>query len=486
MSSRTLPRSFPKKELLMSYKPLYHIFSDGAFLNDPNGLLYENGQYHVFYQWNPSYPGGKRVGWAHRCSTDLIHWTELPPALLPDNWYDRCGCYSGSAVMKDGKIHLLYTGNVRDDGCERETYQCLAASDDGEHFTKYAGNPLLSGPAAGYTAHFRDPKVFADQNGYAFVLGAQTTDEHGRALLYRSPDLLSWKLDGALQFDDPELDDFGYMWECPNLFELPDAATLQKHAVLLFCPQGLKPWGMRFRNRYQCGYIVAPRTFNGTGAFIGGSAFEEIDRGFEFYAPQIFSAGKRTLMIGWMGMPEEEDQPSAQENWMHCLTVPRTVWMENRKLFQWPVEELDGLHGEKQSISLLPLENEAAKLPDFSGACYDMRLTFDTTRAQSLTLSLRQSEQQEIRITFADSVLRIDRSRSAYAPGDPVREVCLRHPEKLDLRILSDRSAMEIYVNGGEEVFSLRCYLEEDAVHTHVGIQGKAVLTKGEFYPMHA
>lgn len=470
----------------MSYKPLYHIFADGAFINDPNGLVYENGRYHLFYQWNPSYPGGKRVGWAHRCSTDLTHWTELPPALLPDDWYDRSGCYSGSAVVKDGRLHLLYTGNVRDDGCERETYQCLAISDDGEHFAKYAGNPLVSGPAPGCTTHFRDPKVFADGSGYAFVLGAQTADGHGRALLYRSPDLLSWRLDGALRFSGPEWTDFGYMWECPNLFDLSDTATQQTHAVLLFCPQGLTPRGMRFRNRYQCGYTVAPRAFDGTGTFIGGTAFEEIDRGFELYAPQIFSDGKRTLMIGWMGMPEENDQPSAQENWMHCLTVPRTVWMENSKLFQWPVEELDALHDGRQSVSPRPLENEVVELPGFSGACYDMRLAFDTAQTQALTLSLRQSDRQEIRITFAGGVLRVDRSRSAYAPGDPVREARLRRSEKLELRILSDHSAMEIYANGGEEVFSLRCYLDDDAVRTCVGVQGKAALTNGEFYHMHA
>lgn len=469
----------------MSYKPLYHIFSNGAFINDPNGLLYENGRYHVFYQWNSSYPDGKRVGWAHQCSTDLVHWTELPPALLPDNWYDRNGCYSGSALAKDGRIHLLYTGNVRNETGERETYQCLAVSDDGEHFTKHPKNPLVSGPAAGYTAHFRDPKVFPDKDGYAFVLGAQTTDEHGRVLLYHSPDLLSWKLDGALRFDRAELKNFGYMWECPNLFELCDEATKQPRAILLFCPQGIEANGMRFQNRYQCGYIVSPNAFEGVDTFVGSTEFEEIDRGFEFYAPQVFSDGKRTLMIGWLGMPEEEDQPSFQENWMHCLTVPRTLQVKNRKIYQWPAEELDALHGEKQSISPSQMENQTVTLPGFSGTCYDMQLEFDVTQAQALTVFVRQSQKQAIRITFTDGILEIDRSRSAYAPGNPIRQVRLQNHEKLELRILSDQSAMEVYINGGEEVFSLRCYMDEDAVGTRIDVQGKAVLNKGDFYPMH-
>lgn len=469
----------------MNYKPLYHIFSDGAFINDPNGLLYENGRYHVFYQWNPCYPDSKQVGWAHQCSTDLIHWTELPPALLPDNWYDRNGCYSGSALVKDGRIYLLYTGNVHNEAGQRETYQCTAVSDDGKQFVKHLKNPLVSGPASGYTAHFRDPKVFTDKNSYAFVLGAQTTNKQGRVLLYRSPDLLSWKLDGALRFDHADLLDFGYMWECPNLFELCDEPIGHSFAVLLFCPQGIEADGMRFQNRYQCGYVVAPRAFEDTGTFIGSTAFEEIDRGFEFYAPQVFSDGKRTLMIGWMGIPEEENQPSLQESWMHCLTVPRTLRMKNQKIYQLPAEELDVLHGEKQSVSSLQIENETLTLPGFSGTCYDMQLEFDSTQAKALTVFVRQSQKQAIRITFANGVLEIDRSRSAYAPGNPVRQAQLQNHEKLEMRILSDQSAMEVYINGGEEVFSLRCYMDEDAVSTCIDVQGKVVLKKGDFYPMH-
>lgn len=469
----------------MNNQPVYHLFSQNAFINDPNGLFYDNGWYHVFFQWNPLFPKGRRVGWAHVRSKDLVHWEELQPALLPDDWYDRNGCYSGSAIVINGRIYLLYTGNVKTDTGERETYQCMAFSDDGEHFSKHPGNPLLSGPAGGYTAHFRDPKVFETNGQYAFVLGTQTCDEKGRALLYRSPDLISWKLDGALQFDEGSpLNRFGYMWECPNVFELVDTQRKQTHAVLLFCPQGLQADGMHFQNRYQCGYVLAPHAFDGVNTFRGCTAFEELDQGFEFYAPQILNDGKRTLLLGWMGIPEEEDQPSKAENWMHCLTVPRVLELIDGTIYQRPADELQTLHGEKQELDTLVLENSSMQLPGFSGDCYDMQLTIDTAQTQALTLYLRKGQRHHIAVTFSNGLLTVDRTHSDYAPGNPIRQVALKNTSPLRLRILSDRSAMELFVDDGAHVFSLRTYLDADATQTQADVKGKAVFTSSVFYPM--
>lgn len=481
----TLANFFPSTQgdKTMNMQPAYHIYFPNAFINDPNGLLYYDGWYHVFCQWNPEYPEGRRVGWAHLRSTDLIHWEELPPALLPESWYDNCGCYSGSAIVKNGRIHLIYTGNVRNKAGERESYQCMAVSDDGIHFSKFTKNPLISGPADGYTADYRDPNVFSRDGQYWFVLGVQTCGGQGRTLLYRSADLLSWKLEGPLQFDETGLfASFGYMWECPNLFELRDGE--QKRAALLFCPQGLQPDGMRFQNRYQCGYVLASDGFNGLQTFRGCTSFTELDQGFEFYAPQVFQAGDRTLLLGWMGMPEEEDQPSKSENWMHCLTVPRVLTLRNETIYQWPVEELENLHGEKRELSLLELENASKTLSGFFGDRYDMQVAFDLTQANLLTLCLRKGSRQQITITCADGVLTVDRSKSAYAPGNPQRQIKLADPSTLRLRVLSDRSAMELYINDGQQVLSLRTYLDEDALQTEVSVQGKVVLTSGTFFPM--
>ncbi|WP_246761052.1 glycoside hydrolase family 32 protein [Ralstonia solanacearum] len=118
-------------------------------MNDPNGLIFWRGAYHVFYQWNPYGCAHENKHWAHARSTDLIHWELLPPALAPDAPYDEDGCYSGCAVESDGDLFLLYSGNVRSSDGGRASYQCLARSHDGVGFDKLG--PVINGALPGYT-----------------------------------------------------------------------------------------------------------------------------------------------------------------------------------------------------------------------------------------------------------------------------------------------------------------------------------------------
>ena len=117
-------------------KPIYHITPEKGWMNDPNGLVEYNGVYHVFYQADPEHLINENIGWGHKISSDLLHWEECQPALLPDQSYDRDGCFTGSAVIKDDKMYLLYTGHVNQESGYIET-QNLAVSKDGIHFEKY-------------------------------------------------------------------------------------------------------------------------------------------------------------------------------------------------------------------------------------------------------------------------------------------------------------------------------------------------------------
>jgi beta-fructofuranosidase len=183
------------------------------------------GRYHVFFQWNPNACAHGAKSWGHASSLDLVDWTMHPPALQPGDWYDSHGCYSGSAWVMDGRLWLIYTGNVRD-GEVRHSYQCLAMSDDGIHFTKLG--PTLEQPPAGYTSHFRDPRLWRHWDGFHLVLGAQRNNGSGTVLHFHSPTLEQWTLRGELLPGSNN----GYMCECPDLF------TLQDRQLLLFCPQG--------------------------------------------------------------------------------------------------------------------------------------------------------------------------------------------------------------------------------------------------------
>ena len=126
------------------YKPEEHFTAEIGWSNDPNGVVYFRGEYHLFYQFYPYDSAWGPMHWGHAKSKDLIHWEHLPVALAPDQDYDRSGCFSGSAIVKDDRLWIMYTGHIDEEGSIRQL-QNIAYSDDGIHFTKISENPVLTG-----------------------------------------------------------------------------------------------------------------------------------------------------------------------------------------------------------------------------------------------------------------------------------------------------------------------------------------------------
>src|SRR5699024_9622562 len=242
----------------------YHIRPPYGLLNDPNGLVQFKGSYHVFYQWNPHGTIHETKSWGHVVSNDLVRWRTLPPALEPSEWYDKDGCYSGSAVIHGEELLLFYTGTVKQKEGDKKSYQCMASSIDGIHFTKKG--PLFEHPP-GYTRHVRDPKVWQDEEGiWWMVVGAQTEGMIGAVLVYSSKDLETWEARGPLMKEPLAL---GYMWECPDILLFPDKD------ILLFSPQGLEPEGDFYHNIFQSGYLSGHLDKDGLFE-VGGSPFREL------------------------------------------------------------------------------------------------------------------------------------------------------------------------------------------------------------------
>ena len=320
----------------------YHFMAETGWINDPNGLIYFKGKYHFFYQYNPYSGFWDCMHWGHAVSEDMIHWEYLPLALAPSEVYDdhlKGGCFSGSAIEHDGKLFLIYTGTCNN-GNGFEQAQCIAYSEDGIHFEKYEGNPVITAPEGVPTDLFRDPKVWKHDDTYYVVCGA-SKNGFAQARLYKSTDMFHWEFVNVLAESRGE---WGYMWECPDFF------TLEGQEVLSVSPQGLTREEFRFQNIYQSGYFILK---DGKPE---EKAFREWDHGFDFYAPQTFQDGKgRRILIGWMGMPDADEEyvnPTAEsEGWQHCLTVPREVTYKNGMLYQYPVEELNGLRKTGVSVS---------------------------------------------------------------------------------------------------------------------------------------
>ena len=217
----------------------YHVLPPYGLLNDPNGLVYFKGLTHVFFQWNLKDLNHNYKAWGHAVTKDLVHYEYLEPALVPDQYYDKNGCYSGSAIVHKEELYLFYTGNVKDEDGNRTSYQCLALSKDGINFEKKG--PLIK-EIPGYTSHVRDPKVFKEDNNFYMILGAQREDLLGDTILFKSKDLYNWEFIGSLLDEHLML---GYMWECPDLIKF------ENKNAFIFSPQGLKAKGERFKNKHQ-------------------------------------------------------------------------------------------------------------------------------------------------------------------------------------------------------------------------------------------
>ncbi|MGD7043277.1 sucrose-6-phosphate hydrolase [Jeotgalibacillus proteolyticus] len=421
------------------YFPGFHLAPPTGLLNDPNGWIQWKGVYHLFFQWMPFKTGHGAKFWGHFSSENLTDWTLEPIALTPGDWYDKNGCYSGSAIIHEDKLKLFYTGNVKDENGNRESYQCLAESKDGFSFSKKGVQVELPDE---YTPHFRDPKVWKHNGRWYMVIGAQTKEEKGAVALFESTDLKEWRNRGTISHaNQAPLSAFGYMWECPDIF------SLSGKDVLLFSPQGLSPDGIQFNNTYQSGYVLGELDYP-KASFNHGS-FEEIDRGFEFYAPQTTEDEKgRRILFGWMGVPDQQefDQPTIQNGWVHQMTLPRELRLVNGRLHQLPLPELEELRAE--NVFNGPIDSQ-----------------YEGSIARTSEIQLKGTVKKlclfdNMTLTYDPKQSLLTLERPNVADGKPERRSCILSSALNSLHLYIDHSSLEIFVNDGEAVFTSRMFAD--------------------------
>ncbi|MCP8616752.1 glycoside hydrolase family 32 protein [Salirhabdus salicampi] len=443
------------------YRLDYHIVPPVGLINDPNGFVQWNGVYHMFYQWMPFKTGHGAKFWGHFTSDDLIHWRHEPIALTPSDWFDKNGCYSGSAIIHNNQMYLFYTGNVKDDEGNRETYQCLAVSKDGIYFEKKG--PVIELPS-GYTAHFRDPKVWREGDRWYMIIGAQSESLHGKAVMFQSFDLYSWEHLGPITGShEGTTGDLGYMWECPDLFELGG------RDVLIVSPQGLEEKGWQYKNVFQVGYFIGE--WNRTSHQFQHEGFRELDRGFEFYAPQTtLDENGRRILIGWMGVPEQNEHahPTIDHHWIHALTVPRELQVVDDKLYQRPIEELKQLRLMQQFHETIHVANEGKAIHSLKTGREEIIINLLENRVESFSIQLGTYGS----LSYDDnSQLFTFTRKSIVGDENEVRQCEVATVEQI--RIFVDNSSVELFINNGEEVFTSRAF-------PTVGEQSIRIDTAGE------
>jgi beta-fructofuranosidase len=470
------------KRVARDQKPDFHLAARVGWMNDPNGFSYYNGKYHMFYQYHPYDVHWGPMHWGHAVSDDLLHWEHLPVALAPDKSYDRDGCFSGSAyTLSDGRQVLMYTGvekRTQPDGEDREVQtQCLAIG-DGVDYTKYSMNPVLNEmdlPEGGSKFDFRDPKVWQDEDGtYNCVVGNRPADGSGQILLFTSTDGLNWKYKSTLVKNNNR---FGLMWECPDFFELDGKW------VLLTSPQDMLPEELEYHNG------------NGTLCLIGDYDKEKgvftpefnqaIDYGIDFYAPQtIKTVDGRRVMIGWMQNWDTCNFRSYHHQWYGQMSLPRELHIENGRLIQKPLKELENMRTGKVSYDNVDINDKVISLDGIKGRKIDLELEIRPAENDDIyhrfAINFAQDDMRYTSLSFRphENILKIDRKFSGSRRAIIHQRRCKVNSEngKLKLRIILDKFSTEIFVNDGEQVLTTTLYTDLSADRISFFADGHTVM----------
>lgn len=438
----------------------FHIMPPVGWLNDPNGLSYFKGIYNIFFQYSPFETEGGLKFWGHYQTKDLINYKYVGVSIYPDEKYDCHGVYSGSAFIEDDKLYIYYTGNVKLLGIHdyiesgREANTMLTVTEDGINFSEKECLMEMKDYPKDITNHIRDPKVWKENDSYYMVQGARKygidrNNDIGEVLLFSSKDKRKWTHTSTIHTKDI----FGYMWECPDLF------NLDGQDILITCPQGVKQVESIYENLYLSGYFLINDDYKNKES-IEVNNFTILDRGFDFYAPQTFldENGNRVI-IGWMGVPDTEDihkNLTVDYGWQHCLTIPRELSFKNGKLYQKPHRNLEKLREKKI------FENKYS-----NNTLSDNLIYNDINSYEVIIDNIKIDNINSFEIIISEGLCAkykdnkfilefIGDTGKTIGGGRNKRSVYL---EKLkNIRIMADTSSLELFINDGELAFTTRYY----------------------------
>lgn len=467
------------KAISAEERPLYHVTPAAGWMNDPNGFSAYQGECHLFYQY---YPYGTKWGpmhWGHYKTGDFIHWEMVPAALAPEANYES-GCFSGSAIeTADGQHLLMYTAHLEQDQDIKET-QCVAIG-NGVDYQKIAENPVLTVvdlPEGSSAADFRDPKIWWEDGYYYAVIANRLKDGKGAILLYRSEDCRKWQFITILAQNDGS---YGTMWECPDFFELDGKQ------VLVVSPMHMKARGLDFHNGHVS--LVFLGDYDSQNYKFTQEAVQMIDYGIDFYAPQTTTAPDgRRIMIGWMQNWGSSQLPPEDAKWFGMMTIPRELQIRDGRLIQNPVREIEACRTGKVSY-LNETVTAGREFAGINGRTIDMTVVLDLNQSPDCSrfeIRLASNKDHFTKVTYsvAQDIITVDRTYSGICHDtNHIRRMKVEKKNgKVKLRFLLDRFSMEMFVNDGEQAFSMTLYeTPKDADQITFSADGAAVIDIEKF-----
>jgi fructan beta-fructosidase len=432
------------------YRPQVHFSPKQHWMNDPNGMVYNNGIYHLFYQY---YPGASVWGpmhWGHATSPDMIHWTEQPIALYPDS---LGYIFSGSAVLdknntsgfgQGGKAPLVAIYTSHDTAREHagsndfQTQSIAYSLDNGKTWTKYSGNPVVKNPGI---RDYRDPKVSWNEESKKWIMTLATKD---RITFFSSPNLKDWTKES--EFGE-KLGAHGGVWECPDLIS--------------FDYQGKKVWVL-IVNINPGGPNGGSATQYFTGNFDGhhfapdDSTTKWLDYGPDEYAGITWSnTGDRKIFLGWMSNWDYATIVPTLK-WRSATTIPRDLGIKsiNNQLLitSQPVKELDKIA--KRIITITNMDVSNYSIAQNITSPYSLSFTSDTIKDFSFTFSNEAGEQLMVGYDRAANQYYIDRTKageSSFKQSFAKKAAAPRFAQnnELQLTLVVDAASVELFADGG-------------------------------------
>lgn len=438
------------------FRPAYHHTPAYGWMNDPNGMFYKDGVYHLYFQHNPYGSTWGNMNWGHSYSTDLVHWTYAGDAITPDAWGT---VFSGSAVVdKDNSagfgrnaIVAFYTSAKPTPWGDAQMQSIAYSTDDGKTFEKYPGNPVITSTEK----DFRDPKVFWYAPGKHWVMMLAVGQE---MQIWSSADLKDWKYESSFGAKQGA---HGGVWECPDLVELPVEGTKEKCWVLI-C--NINPGGPFGGSATQ--YFVG--TFDGkkfTNQFPTKTKW--MDYGKDHYATVTFSNAPdgRCVALGWMS------------NWQYAAVVPTkqyrsantiardlTLYRQGGDLLlkSAPSKEIEKARSTKKSVPQFNVSDsyEIASLLDGNDGAYEIEMEIKNNGAEKIAFTLQNAKGENV-MMYYDTATRqfvMDRSNSgetSFSPDFPAMTVApAADVDDIRLRLFVDRSSIEAFGDGGKFVMT--------------------------------
>lgn len=411
------------------YRLKYHMSAPIGWMNDPNGLVKFNDEYHLFYQFYPYDSKWGPMHWGHFVTKDLINYKDLDVALAPDE-KEETGCFSGGALIDDNKINLVYTRHFEKEDFKSEK-DVLANSDDAIHFEKrnvLFDNDLL--PKDYSRKDFRDPAPYKIGDKYYIFMGARNekTNE-GIIVVLESEELANFKY----SFTIGPIYEFGDMAECPSYHRVDG------YDVLIASGCHVKEKGNSYKNDNSSVFILGKIDFENKKMDILNVT--ECDKGDSFYAPQFIQNEKEPIIIGWLEMwGKDIPTNTLGHGWAGAYTIPRKLRVENNRIYQKPIclkDYYSPVNGNRISrVSHIDLYAKG-----------NFNVTF---KAHNGFFSISGNKDSILLDTTCTNNLYNKIRRTDYGY------------DEVKLEVLLDNSSVELFVNDGEFTISSRIYLDTD------------------------